>query len=93
MMKRNDEICLGVDRCYIGPFLQVATNATQAQVPDIVGPTVLPSNDMVDLMRENRRILRKMAVFTGVVGPLLDQLSRIARELHEAARIVQNSSA
>ena len=73
-------------------LLQIATNAAEAQVIGIIRSAVLPPDGVVDLMGQNRR-LRKAAVLTGAVGTPLDQLPRVARQLHEAARMVQNSSA
>lgn len=54
---------------------------------------MLSSDDVVDLMGQDRCVLRKAAVLACPLGAPLDQLSRVAREPHEAARMAQSSSA
>ncbi len=93
VIERHDEVGLGVDGRDIRPLLQVAANAAQAQIVGIVRSAVLPSDDVVNLMGQNRRVLGKTAVLTRGVRTSLDQVPRVARKPHEAARTVQNSSA
>ena len=65
----------------------------QAEVVRIIGARMLPPDDVVDLMGKNRRLLGEAAVFALVVGATLDELAYLSRNLHEAARMLLNSSA
>lgn len=93
MMERDDDPCFGINRRYVGALLQVTTDATKTQVGNLVRSTMLLPDDMVDLMGQNRRLLWKLAVFTRALSASLDQFACVARDLHDAARMVQNSSA
>ena len=93
MMKRYDSTRLGINRRNVGALLQVATDAAQAQVGSLIRSTMLLSDDMVDLMGQNRRCLWKLAILACTSSTPLDQLARVARKLHDAARMVQKSSA
>jgi hypothetical protein len=53
MKERHDPAGFGVNRSNIGPLLQVAADATQAQVGYIVRPKMLPSDDVIDLVGES----------------------------------------
>lgn len=93
MVQRHDKVGLGVDRCDVRALLQVATNAAETQVFDLVRSTMLFPDDVVDLMGQDRRVLGNPAILTCPLSAPPNQLSCIARELHDAARSVQNSSA
>lgn len=54
---------------------------------------MLPTDDVVDLVRQNRCALGTAAVLARTMSAALSQLPQIARYLHDAARIVQNCSA
>lgn len=93
MKQGHDKIGPWIYRSDIGTLLQVASDATQTQVIFIICSMVLAGNDVVDLMRQNRGLLGEVAVLACAVGAALDDLPRLFRELHEAARMVQISSA
>lgn len=92
MIQRYEHARLGVNRRDIGTLVQVATDTAEAQVSRVIGPSVLFSNDMVDLMRQKRCALRKSAVFARILRAPYDQFPHIARDFHDAARTVQTSS-
>src|SRR4051794_28475547 len=54
---------------------------------------MLPSNDVIDLVAQNRGRLREQAILTGVASTVLDQLSGLSGNFHEAARTDKNASA
>lgn len=93
MKEGDNEAVLGVDGGEVRSLLQVTADATQTEVVHVVGSMVLLSDDMIDLMREDRRFLREPAIFAGSVGAPLDERPHIPRDRHEAARRVQRSSA
>jgi hypothetical protein len=46
--------CIRVDPRQVGPFVEVAVLAGQGQIGEIVGATVLPGNDVLDLEAKER---------------------------------------
>ena len=54
---------------------------------------VLPTDNMIDLVREHRRSLREATVLAGVVGAPSDKLPCLVRQRHDAARTAEKSSA
>jgi hypothetical protein len=60
---------------------------------DLVCSTMPPTDDVVDLVRQNRCALGNAAVLAPTMSAALSQIPQIARYLHDAARIVQNCSA
>lgn len=93
MEESHDELRIWIHGRNVRSFLQVAADTAEAKVLGVIGSTVLPPNDVIDLMRQNRRILRKAAVLADPLSALLDQLPHIAGDFHDAARIDQKSSA
>jgi hypothetical protein len=49
-----------VRRCDIGTLFQVAAQATHAEIALIIGPHVLPGDNMIDLMRQKGGVLRAL---------------------------------
>ena len=74
-------------------FLEIAADAAQAEIVVDIQPAVLAGNNVVDLMREQRGLLREVAVFTDVAGTASNLLAPLLGDRHEAARNDQNSSA
>lgn len=54
---------------------------------------MLPTDNVIDLVREHGRVLRETTVLAGVVGTSADKLACLARQRHDAARIADKSSA
>jgi hypothetical protein len=69
----DNEASFGIDGGEVRSLLLVAPDAAQTEVVDVIGPLVLLSDDMIDLMREDRRFLREPAIFTGPAGASLDE--------------------
>ncbi len=53
---------------------------------------MLSPDDVINLMWQNRRVLRKQAILARAPRTPFNQVPRVIRYLHEAARIAQNSS-
>lgn len=58
IVQRHDEAGFGINRRDVGPLLQVAADATETQVRRIVRTKVLLPDDVVDLMGQDRCVLR-----------------------------------
>src|SRR5262245_1168800 len=93
MKQGHGEVGDGVHRSDVRALFQIATSAAQTEVVRIIRPTVLTGDDVIDLVRNDRGLLGKMAVLARTLSAALDQLPYCARHLHEAARIVQSPSA
>jgi len=53
MEQRHNMTCLSIYRGNVRTFFQIAANATQAKVIQIICPKVLPSDDVINLMGQN----------------------------------------
>ena len=93
MEQGHDDAGSWIDRRNIRTLLQIAANATETQIVQVIGPLVLSSDDVINLMEQDRCLLREVAVLAAGASPALHSLSGLAGEPHEAARTVQNASA
>jgi hypothetical protein len=76
-IKKGDK--LPGDRIDAGPvraFAEIAAVAGKRQVAGIVGPTVLPGDYVLDVVRKSANVLRKQAVFATVRGLGADEFPR-----------------
>ncbi|MDP3207909.1 MAG: hypothetical protein Q8M65_02065 [Rhodoglobus sp.] len=78
MIQRHEKAGLGINRCDVGSLVQVAADAAETQVARIIRSTVLFPNDVVDLMRQKRRNLRKSAVLARILRASHDQFPQLA---------------
>lgn len=76
MKEPYDLIGLGIDSCQVGAFAQIAAVACQCQVVRIVRAAVLLCNDVLDVMRELAVLLVQATIFTPLVGPTADEVTR-----------------
>ena len=65
-----------IDARKIWAFVGVATVAGERESVEIVGATVLPRDDMLDVERNKRcRLLRHAAILARIAGAVSDHLS------------------
>jgi hypothetical protein len=73
-----------VKRTQVRPLVRIAVVTGESEVSTVVASAMLTSDDMLDVICEERfRVLRQMAVFAAMTGPLADKLPEPL--LHQAA--------
>lgn len=89
----NEPLALRIHRRDVWALLPVTANAAQAEVIQVIGTLVLPSDDVVDLVSHHRDILRERAVLARTPGAALDRVAKLLGKSHDAARTVRSASA
>jgi len=59
-----------IDRSDIGALLQVAANAAEAKICDLVRAVVLTPNNVINLVRQHRSVGRQTAILANVIRPV-----------------------
>jgi len=70
--QRDDAAGVGVDGRDVWSLLQVATHTAEAEVLELVGAAVLPTDDVIDLVGQQGRSLRQPAVLARALRTSLD---------------------
>jgi hypothetical protein len=73
---------LKINRRQIWAFFQIAPATSPTKVCRVIGASMLPGYDVLDVKRQVQRIIRKVTVFAPVGCALLDQSSVAASMLH-----------
>lgn len=81
MEKRLDGSRLGVDAREVRALVEVALLASEGEVRLVVRPAVLPWDDVLELVGDERLVfLAGAAVFAAILGPLPDELADGGRD-------------
>lgn len=78
MKQRHDRTRFGVNRCDVWALLQVTSDATETKIGTVVRAAMLFADNVIDLMRQNRRVLRKVAVLARSLGASTNQFPNVA---------------
>jgi hypothetical protein len=74
--QRDDRPGKRIDTSQVRAFAKVAAVAGKSQIAVIVGPTMLPGDDVLDAVSKGTTVLRKEAIFTTVRRPAADEFPR-----------------
>lgn len=74
---------LGINGRDVGAFLQVAPNAAQAKVARVVRPTVLSTDNVIDVMGQHRGELWQPAVFSRCPRTSSNERTDFSWDCHE----------
>jgi hypothetical protein len=72
--QREDSAAIGIHSCEVRSLVRVAMDAGQREIGGVVAPTVLPRDDVLDVMGGLGVFLLVETVFTAVAGALADEL-------------------
>jgi len=81
--KKSDRLASTVDRCEIPPFVPIAKHTGVGQIPCTRGPTVLPADNMIDLVRKSSAIYMHQTGFANVDARARPRDSTRRRPHHE----------
>jgi hypothetical protein len=86
--QRNKLTRFRIDRSNVTAFPGVATQAGISEVLECGRPSVLPTNDMVNLVRRVGIIFVQKTVFTSVPGAFRDKTAKFVRNIsYQAASV------
>ena len=76
MEKTGNLTCLRVNSGQVRSLVKIAAVARERQIVGVLGPGVLPRDDVLDVMRQLAMHLAQAAVFASLFGPAADQVPR-----------------